>query len=271
MKTSKNISILGCGWLGLPLAVDRINKGDAIKGATTRAAKLATLTQEKINAFHIILDSNHKNDLNGFFEDSEVVILNFPPKRASNTSDSYKNKVLEIIPHITKNQKVLFVSSTSVYQNTNAAVTEDLAVQPEKASGKAVAEVEALLQETFQERLTILRFSGLFGYDRLPGRFLANKKEISNADAPINLIHRDDCIGLINAILANDVWGEIINGCADQHPLRKAYYTEAALKIGLTPPTFITNKESSYKIVSNTKSKDLLHYTYRHPDPLKLL
>jgi len=163
------------------------------------------------------------------------------------------------------------VSSTSVYQNTNDWVTESLENKPEKASGKAILAVEQILQSHVKENLTILRFAGLIGYDRAPGRFLANKKEVLNGNTPVNLIHLDDCIGLIDSIISKNVWGTIINGCADEHPLRETFYTLAAKKIGLVPPEFKHSESIQFKKISNTKSKSILNYTYKYPDPLTLV
>ncbi|WP_062053821.1 NAD(P)-dependent oxidoreductase [Aquimarina longa] len=271
MKKSKNISILGCGWLGLPLAIDRIGKGDTIKGSTTTEGKLERLKAEGIIPSLFTLGTATKETYIDFVSDSEIMVINFPPKRIPNIIDIYQEQLQSILPYIPKTQKVIFISSTSVYQNTNDEVNETLEITPEKESGKAVAAVEQLLQEQLGDRVTIIRLSGLIGDDRLPGRFLANKKEVRNGDAPINVIHRDDCIGLINAVIEKEVWGEVINGCADQHPIRKEYYTLAAKNIGLTPPSFISQEKIAYKIISNAKSKTLLGYSYIHPDPLKLI
>lgn len=267
----ERVSILGCGWLGLPLALNFLSKGIAVKGSTTTEAKIATLQQEGITPFLCTLGKTNPQVYKDFLQDSDAVIINFPPKRIPDIINVYQKQIQSILPYISKTQNVIFISSTSVYQNTNSEVTEALNLAPEKDSGKAVAAVEKVLRDALGTQLTILRFSGLMGYDRLPGRFLANKKNVANGDAPINMIHRDDCIGLINAVIAKNIWGEIINGCADQHPLRKVFYKEAALQIGLTPPTFKQQEAITYKIVSNTKSKVLLRYTYVHPDPLQLV
>lgn len=267
----ENISILGCGWLGLPLACDLISKRVTVKGSTTSADKIEKLRKEGIVPFLFTLGKTGNEIYQDFLLDSEVIVINFPPKRIPNIIEVYQQQIQSILPYISKDQKVIFISSTSVYQNTNDIVSETIKIQPEKESGKAVAAVEELLQNQLGDRLTIIRLSGLIGYDRLPGRFLANKKEVSNGDAPINVIHRDDCIGLINAVLQKNAWGEIINGCSDQHPLRKDFYTLAANKIGLVPPTFKKQDNIAYKIISNTKSKTLLAYSYLHPDPLKLI
>ncbi len=269
--TIKNISVLGCGWLGLPLATNFIAQQIAVKGSTTTPSKIELLKHKNITPFLLTLGKTDGDVYKSFLKDSDVIIINFPPKRVPNIIEVYQKQIQSILPYISNSQKVIFISSTSVYKNTNAVILEHLDAQPEKASGKAVLAVERLLQDALGARLTILRFSGLVGYDRLPGRFLANKKELKNGDAPVNIIHRDDCIGLINAILQKHVWGEIINGCADKHPLRKIFYTEAALKIGLTPPTFLQDNATSYKIISNAKSRSMLDYEYMYPDPLLYL
>ncbi|WP_258929292.1 hypothetical protein [Flavobacterium davisii] len=48
---------------------------------------------------------------------------------------------------------------------------------PQKDSGKALLIVEKMLLNQIQFKTTIIRFSGLIGYDRMPWRFLAGKKE----------------------------------------------------------------------------------------------
>ncbi len=47
------ISILGCGWLGVPLAESLIKKGFSIKGSTTSEEKIEILTKKGIEAFLI--------------------------------------------------------------------------------------------------------------------------------------------------------------------------------------------------------------------------
>ncbi|WP_258929290.1 hypothetical protein [Flavobacterium davisii] len=46
MKRQK-ISLLGCGWLGLPLAESLIKKGYEIKGSTTNLDKIPLLKQKE--------------------------------------------------------------------------------------------------------------------------------------------------------------------------------------------------------------------------------
>ena len=58
---------------------------------------------------------------------------------------------------------------------------------------------------------SILRFGGLAGGDRKAGRFLAGRKDVKNGAAPVNMIHRDDCIGIIHRIIENPLWGRVWN------------------------------------------------------------
>ena len=47
----KQISILGCGWLGFPLAQQLMCQGFQIKGATTSESKLSVLQNAGISPF----------------------------------------------------------------------------------------------------------------------------------------------------------------------------------------------------------------------------
>lgn len=270
----KQISIVGSGWLGLPLAQHLQSKGYIIKSSTTSKEKIKSLADENFTSYCFKLGTEESDTiLPDFTSNSGIIIINFPPKRKIEDIETvYPQQVEQLLNHINDTQKVIFISSTSVYQNTNTIVDERLSTIPEKASGKAVLNAENVLKTKLKERLTILRLSGLIGYERMPGRFLATKTNLKNGNAPINVIHRDDCIGLITAITEQNCWGEIINGCSDEHPLRSVFYTLAAENIGLTPPTFVKDEEQTiFKIISNTKSKELLKYSYKYPDPLKLI
>lgn len=265
----KQVSILGCGWLGFALAQHFIKHEYSVKGSTTSPEKVATLEAAGVQPYVFTLGTTDGADLyTDFLADSEVVIINFPPKRIPDIVNIYPAQILAILPFINEKQKVIFVSSTSVYQNTNDWVSEELENKPEKESGKAVLAAEQVLLSVLSKRLTIIRFAGLFGDDRPPGRFLANKKELPNGNAPINMIHQVDCVGLISAIIAKNAWGEIINGCSDVHPIRRRFYAMAAKKLGLVPPEFKDEDSVSFKKISNIKSKMLLQYVYIYPNPL---
>lgn len=270
----RTISILGCGWLGLPLAISLQKEGYIVKGSTTSPEKIKILEDNGIEPHSLTISDTaiEASNLSRFL-DSEIVIVNFPPKRRADIFDFHTAQMRLLINALQNSRvtKVIFASSTSVYPETNTVVTEQENGIPSKDSGKALLGVEQMFLDQTAFQTTIIRFSGLIGYDRMPGRFLAGKKNIENGDAPINVIHQDDCISISKTIIEKEIWGEIFNASTDEHPKRKDYYTLAAEKIGLEKPTFAVQETTSYKIIDSSKLKEQLEYTFLHPDPLALL
>ncbi|WP_415060539.1 NAD(P)-binding domain-containing protein [Flavobacterium sp.] len=263
----KQISILGCGWLGMPLAKHLLQNGYSIKGSTTTETKLEILKNEGISPFLISLKANElPRNSNAFLENSEVLIINIPPGLRGNSGENFVAKMENFIPFIEKSsvKKVLFVSSTSVYADVNQVVTEETVPNPETESGKQLLISENLLLNNSNFQSTILRFGGLIGEDRHPINFLAGRNNIENPQAPINLIHQQDCIEIIQKIIEKEVWNTVLNAVAPFHPTRKRYYTEKALELNLLPPQFNENQASVGKTVSSNKLITVLNYEFKN-------
>ena len=261
----KKISILGCGWLGFPLAVYLNKKGYSIKGSTTRHEKLRILEKGGITPFLMTIDDKKIIGEPKLFLDSDILILNIPPKRIPNIVEFYDGQMNLILKQLDNSpvKFVIFISSTSVYQKTNTLVDESTQPIPEKESGKALFQAENKFQTRQNFSTTIIRFAGLIGEDRNPGNFLAGKKNLSGGMNQVNLIHMDDCIGIIEAIIEQECTDELFNGCHPDHPSRKKYYVKMARKMGLKPPTFNNLPDNDFKIVSGKKVEEVLNYRYR--------
>lgn len=268
----KQISILGCGWLGLPLGKKLIENNISIKGSTTSEEKLVVLEANKIQHYLIALQEDKIiGNTADFLNESEILIVDIPPKLRSSQTENFVSKIKNLIVEIEKSaiKKVLFISSTSVYGDTFPIVelNEDSNPNPDSEGGKQLVEVEQLLLSNKKFETTILRFGGLIGEDRHPIKFLAGKTNIENPDAPINLIHQEDCIGIIEKILnqgQNDIWNwnETFNAVAPEHPTRATYYHKKALEMNLKVPTFVKDSKSKGKIISSQKLQKLLNYSF---------
>jgi nucleoside-diphosphate-sugar epimerase len=176
---------------------------------------------------------------------------------------SYPAKISRIITAAKATVKnIIFISSTSVYGDHNKKVTETAATKPDTASGKAMLRAEQLLQQETSFKTTVIRFAGLIGPDRYPGRFFAGKTDIPNGLAPINLIHLTDCIALTIKILEQQAFGITINACTPDHPAKQDFYTLAAKNINLSAPGFISEL-ISWKIVSTCHTPQTLNYQYK--------
>lgn len=269
---NKKVSILGCGWLGLPLAEYFINNQYAVHGSVAGIEKIKLLKKAGIIPYHINLNPNLNLDFDKEFFNSEILIVNFPPKRRDDIIDFHEKQVLSLLSVIKGSsvKKVIFVSSTSVYANTNSIVDELNVDTPDKNSGKALRIVEELFQNENSFDTTIIRFGGLIGYDRKPGRFFAGKKQVKDGESPVNLIHRDDCIGIINHIIENELWGEIFNACCPEHPKRKDFYKHAAKLGGFELPEFSLTKEQ-FKIISSEKLIKTSGYLFHFSNPIDAL
>lgn len=258
------ISILGCGWLGFPLAQYLIEKDFCVKGSTTSAAKMDLFLENKITPFKIDLTENEiKGEIKAFLHESEVLIIAIPPKLRQSNAENFVSKIQLLLPHIQQStiQKVLFISSTAVYGDSQQEVDENSPTNPNTESGKQLLEAEQLLQSKFST--TIIRFGGLIGPGRNPARFLSSQTNIENPDAPVNLIHLDDCISIIYTILQKQSWGTTFNAVAPQHPTRKAYYTNKATELKLPLPQFQPTNNSIGKTVHCNALYDLLDYSFQ--------
>lgn len=271
MKNNKTISIVGCGWLGMALGMLLVERGYIVKGSTRTPTKLSLFHKHKITPF--IIEVNRKikgNNLSQFFS-SEILFINIPPGRKRKSVARLHPREIAAIIEKAKTygvKKVIYISSTGVYGNENRVVTEADELRPETQSGLALAQAEALLLEQTDFQTTVLRFGGLVGEDRKAGRFLAGKKDVKNGDAPVNMIHRVDCIGIIMEIIEQECWGELFNACADEHPTKREFYTAQAKKQGFEPPIFSKEPTDGFKEVSNFKVKQRLSYEFVNPNPM---
>lgn len=262
----KSISVLGCGWLGLPLAKKLIDEGFFVKGTTTSKLKVALLEKEQIEAFIIELhEEKIVGDLVSFLQSSDYLIIDIPPKIRALTAENFVQKIKNLIPYIQESsvKHVIFISSTSVYNDENKTVREEDAKQPLTESGKQLVQIEQMLLSNSYFQTTVLRFGGLIGTDRHPIHYLSGKKGLENPLAPINLIHQEDCISIILKIISQQVWGQIFNAVAPFHPNRKTYYTEKAKTLRLELPEFDESKPSVGKTVSSDKLIRILNYDFK--------
>jgi nucleoside-diphosphate-sugar epimerase len=262
------ISILGCGWLGSPLAVHLKNKGFEVLGSTTSKEKIETLKKTGVSPYLISISEEKITGNISEFLNTDVLFINIPFGKQKGNFKAY----LELVKAIDKStvQKIIFISSTAVYKDTNGIVVENenFEINPAK---EELVKLENLFFNQTTFKTTVLRFSGLVGGARNPGNFFKPDRIVQNGLAPINLIHLDDCIAIVENIIQKNIWNEVFNASADTHPTRKEFYTAATIHQKKEPATFIENEDFSFKIISNTKLKETLNYQFIHPDLLIMI
>lgn len=269
----KTISILGLGWLGLPLAKSFLKKGYKVKGSVTSKEKQQELNSKNIETSVIKIDDNDIYVSNPSFFQTDILFINIPPRRIPNIETIYPCQIKRIksFIHSFGIQKVIFISSTSVYPENGGLVTESLNLSPEKPSGKACLFAEEIIRNQLNVQITIIRFGGLIGANRKPHRFMKSGLNNGIGNIPINLIHLDDSIGIIHHIIENNIWNEVINGVCPIHPSRKEFYEIAAQISQIEKPLFEENFSISFKEVSAEKITKHLGYQFKYQSPIDYL
>ena len=252
----KNVSILGCGWLGKPLAVSFLEEGYFVKGSTTSEEKITDLEALDIESYIVNISEFEEFDT---FLNTDILIIAITSKDI----DGFENLISQI--QNSSVQKVIFISSTSVYDSLNKVVTEEDAVL-----NTPLTAIENLFRENNFFETTIIRFADLFGGERHPSNWFKNDKKIPQPKGFVNMIHREDCIEIMHEIVAQNCWNTTFNACSNHHPTRREFYTIAKLSRDFETPEFENNDVYKWKIISSEKLQKTLDYTFIHDDLLSI-
>lgn len=260
MSERRHILVLGCGWLGLPLAARLVQAGHRVTGTTTSPEKLSRLADAGVEPLLLALSPAPAAPLP---LRPDAVVLAFPPQ-ARTQGDGFHARQMAGACSLFGEARppLLYVSSTGVYPEADGLFDEHAPLQP----GHPVARAEAVLRASGHP-LTVVRMGGLMGDDRVGVRYFSGKAT-DRGDAPVNFIHRDDAIGILLFVLEKGCWGETFNAVAPLHPTRRELYTAQARRLGLPMPQFISPPQPPPQRVVASGKIQASGYRFRHPDPL---
>lgn len=267
----EKISIIGLGWIGLPLAKLLLENRHEVIGSTTSASKADMLRNRGIPALHFSLDPHPTGS--GFHQlfHGEILVLNIPPRSRQDGGEKFLEQLKFITGLLEKSpiRKVLYVSSTGVYPDyfRPEEYSEEDPIQSETAGNPALWKAERYLLQNLTQDLTILRFGGLMGDDRIPGKYFSGKENVVG-HTPVNYIHRTDAIRMIHFILEHELWGKTFNGVAPLHPQRREVYQKNSRDLGIDPPTsYAPENPTDHRLISSQKIIEA-GFTFSFPDPL---
>ena len=237
------IAIFGCGWLGRVLA-KKLQVKHSVFGAVRSEASMQKLGEENITAFQ------NPGRESAFWE-VEVFVIAISPRREY--LETLKRVSRFLRPSL---KQIILLSSTSVYADLEGVVDEKSPLKHESM----VYQGESLFKKLFPDGV-IVRLGGLMGEDRIAGQWPSKAVQ----DTAVNYIHQDDAVGIIEAVIEQNIQNEIINAVAPKHPRRSDIYKINAEVFGFELPMFEKGKE---RIVSSEKSRTLLGYGYVFDDPM---
>ncbi|EJF53200.1 hypothetical protein SapgrDRAFT_1484 [Saprospira grandis DSM 2844] len=269
---NKQIAIMGCGWLGAPLAKKLLAEGWEVYGSSRSLANLEGLQALGLKPFRMELPETLPAADDPIWQ-LPYYMVNMPPTPFMGLGPlAYAQSMALLAERMPTGAKLLFVSSTGVYGPQKGAVLEHNDCQPSRPSAQAVLAAEkALAPYRTKLNLSVLRFGGLIGGSRKAGRFLAGKKEVPQPFRRLNLIHRSDCLGILSALLAKENCPAFLNVSAPKHPFAQDFYPKRAKLLGLEPPSFLPpapqEKEQASYISTAALQAFLPDYIWQYPDP----
>lgn len=235
------ITIIGGGWIGIPLAESLHKEGFEIVISSRKVEKQLFFKSRSWSPISLDFaeSSVNINLLDNKTLETDVLIIGLPPTGFVN----YPTIISSLIASFPSNTQVIFLSSTSVYADTLGLLNEK---SPLKAEHPLVHAEKFVLK---QKNHCVLRLGGLIGPGRHPINQLIKKEmPISDGETPVNLIHQTDVIRAVSMLINQKITGEIFNLCSPEHPTRKEYYNKAA--------NYFYDKELSFIEDGNGKKID---------------
>ncbi len=269
------ITIIGAGWLGSPLA-HCFSQSHTVYASKTSAGGLAQFTNSAVNGFIVDLaDPDSPLEKQLLIQQPETVIGCFPPgfrRGQSNDYIHYWQRLADACRSANVN-KLIMISTTGVYPDRPQIMKEDEASLELTRNQSDFSEKSRILLEAEQAVIdsglnyVIIRCGGLFGPNRNPARFAAKLSSVSH-DAPANMIHLDDVIGIVT-FAQHSLNHQVVNAVAPQRPSKADFYRAALEQTGrgneLPPIVDHTDKGiSANKLIG-------LGYTFRFPSPIDAL
>lgn len=257
----KTVSIYGGGWVGAPLAHRLAMSDHPVKVSGSRKRSQASdpnLTEVEFRAE----STTTREDWNKM-NDGQIQIWAIPPRRKENSEELYLTILQDWISGINANtlEKLIFLSSTSVYKNVPGLVDENSDVNENALLWKA----EQLIARSKLPHV-ILRLGGLMGAERFVAKYFSNRF-VDGANCPVNYVHQEDVLELISKIVAK-VGSGTYNIVAPEHPAKHEVGESDCMLRNLPMPRWdlaVTcadgKKVSSEKIIKDLK------YTFKYPDP----
>jgi nucleoside-diphosphate-sugar epimerase len=276
------VLIVGCGYIGLPLAAELARQGHTVFGlrrSATAAAELAAAGVEPLFA-----DITQRETLDALPLDFDWVV-NCTASGGGGVAD-YQQIYREGNRHLlqwlgsSRLKKFIYTSSTSVYgQNDGSVVTEDSPTTPDAETAQVLLEAESLLLTAARTEAfpaVILRLAGIYG----PGRgywfkqFMRGEARLEgDGSRYLNMIHRTDAVQAIIAALERGVPGQIYN-VVDNEPVTQfnlfqslAIDMNQPMPPSLPPETTAGRRRGvTNKRVSNARLRNELGFQPQFPD-----
>ena len=269
----KRAAVVGCGYVGLPLAEGLVRAGVAVTGTTTRPEKAGAI--EEIGAQARVLRVDQATALRESLAGADTVFVTLAAGRGGDYRQVYVQGLQAVVAALDPQaaEQVVYTSATSVYgQDDGSWVDGDSPAAPTTDRGRLLLQAEQALLGGVPEGVAacVVRLAGIWGPGRDPADWMARRGPVIPGDGTgyLNLIHRDDAVTALLAAGRRRVAGVLT--LADDAPARRRdLYPALAARLGLDPPRFADSPAdpdaATGKRVSNVQALAALGITLAHP------
>lgn len=255
-----DISILGGGWIGVPLGGKLAQKAYSVQ--ISQSSKTPSILNSAIQLVDWRAEVQMTNQAWEPILNARKIIWTIPPRRKQNGDTFYLAVLSDLVRLINqgKYQQVIFLSSTSVYKAENKVVNEESPLELNMMS-QAEQIVKGIKCPTL-----ILRLGGLMGGERFVSKYYTGK-QVPAANHPVNYVHRADVLEIISQCIQVELTG-IFNVVAPGHPIKSELVKLECDRRGLALPVDYLEDRQATKVVSSEKLIQALNYSFQYPDPL---
>jgi nucleoside-diphosphate-sugar epimerase len=275
------VLIVGCGYVGLPLGAELAKQGHEVFGLRRGPGGEAEMSAAGLTP--LAADITRPEQLASLPGPFDWVVNTVSSTKGG--EEEYRRVFLQGTHNLiewlapTSLKKFVYTSSTSVYgQADGSLVKESSPTEPSSSTSRLLIETEKLLIEAAATRgfpAVILRVAGIYGPERghLFLQYLRDEARIAGkGERFINMIHRDDLVNVIIAVLKSGRAGEIYNATDDEPVAQIHFFRWLSETLGKWMPPFATEEENAArkrgltnKKVSNRKLKMELGVALKYP------
>ncbi|WDI43329.1 SDR family oxidoreductase [Bremerella sp. P1] len=275
---SRSRMIIGCGYVGIPLAEAFHAAGDSVF-PTTRSQERARQFEQQ--GYHPQIADVTNTDTLRSLPDADTVVfaVGYDADSGASREDVYAEGLKNVLDHLPEStRRLVFVSTTGVYGDADGqTVDEDTPCDPARPGGKAFLKAEQYLRDhsVWSSRSVILRMAGIYGPKRIPrsADIQAGRPIPAPGGGALNLIHVDDAVQAIRLAADAESFSPLYI-VSDGTPVdRRDYYKEVARLLGAPEPTFeepdpdspAAKRAGSDRKMSNQRLVTELGFQPKHP------
>lgn len=277
----EKILIAGCGYIGERIA-KRYHESGADVTCIVRSSEHAVRLGSA--GFVTVISTFDEQGAIPALTVTGAVIFYLVPPPGGGISDSRARNFIARISEFEKPEKVVYISTTSVYSDCcGTVVTEESPTCPESAMGKRRLDAETAFREygvSHNVPIIILRVSGIYGPGRLPLMQISQGQPLLKEDesGPSNRIHAEDLTAAAIAAAERGMGGDIFNISDGNPSSMTTYFNACADALGYPRQPQITLEEArevmsplmfSYvngsRVIDNSRMRECLGVKLNYP------